>query len=117
MSVLAAAVPASQAVQQATSGSNLHFYITSGAIGLAVAVIGFFLKRLIAQSDDRYSGLVGELHDTNEKLDATNERLGQVAENLAGLAGEIRGAERANVKERQRVQAREAAGGVGEQEG
>jgi hypothetical protein len=105
--ILASAVPASTAVQQATSGSNLHFYVTSGAIAAGAAVMGFFLKRLITQNDDRYSGLVGELHDTNQKLDATNARLGEVAENLAGLAGEIRGAEQANVRERARVQRRE----------
>ena len=105
--VLGANVPASTAVQAATNGSNLHFYITSGAIGLGVAIIGYFLKRLIDQNDDRYTGLVGELHETNDKLDATNDRLGAVAENLAGLAGEIRGAERANVTERERVRDRE----------
>jgi hypothetical protein len=105
--VLGANVPASTAVQAATSGSNLHFYITSGAIGLGVAIIGYFLKRLIDQNDDRYTGLVGELHETNTNIDATNTRLGVVAENLANLTGQLQGMERANVNERQRVQRQE----------
>jgi uncharacterized protein HemX len=105
--LLASTVPASTAIQQATSGSNLHFYVTSGAIGLGVAIIGFFLKRLIDQNDERAAAFTQGLHETNGKLDDTNHELGQLAQALASLAGEIKGAEKANVKERRRVRARE----------
>jgi hypothetical protein len=80
--------------------SNLHFYATSALITAVGGILAYFIKRLIDQNDDRYQGLTTELGKTNDKLS-------DVAESLSHLAGEIAGAERANVKERERVQARE----------
>ena len=107
MWALAAAAPASQAVQQATSSSDLHFELTLSVIGIAAGALGWFIKRVIGRYDDRYTGLVTELHETNQNIDATNQRLGVVAENLANLTGQLQGMERANVNERQRVQRQE----------
>jgi hypothetical protein len=105
--VAATTVPASTAVQQATNSSSLHFELTLAVIGIAASGLGWFIKRVIGRYDDRYTGLVTELHETNTNIDATNTRLGVVAENLANLTGQLQGMERANVNERQRVQRQE----------
>ena len=94
--------PASTAIQQATSGSNLHFEVTIACISAGAAVMGYFIKRLITENDTRYQGLATELHTTNDKLS-------EVAEGLANLTGQLAGAEKANVAERRRVQTREPA--------
>jgi hypothetical protein len=104
---ITAETPASTAVQQATSASDLHFYVTTVLIAVGVGVVGWLLRRVIHENDNAITTLGTDIKETNDKLEATNGRLSDVATAVARLAGTIEGAERANVKERQRVQQRE----------
>jgi hypothetical protein len=104
---LAAAVPASTAIQQAQSASDLHFYVTTAVIGAGVGLLGWLFRRLIGQNDQRFVDLGDDIKAVSDDLRETNKQLAGVTVGLASLTGQLAGAERANVRERQRVQKRE----------
>jgi len=65
--------------------NNEHFQITLAVIAIVTAALGWFVKRVVQNSDVRYTTLVTELHETNNKLAG-------VAEGLAQVVGQLRSA-------------------------
>ena len=70
--------------------NNEHFQITLAVIAVVTAALGWFVKRIVQNSDNRYTTLVTELHETNIKLAG-------VAEGLAQVVGQLKSASEQSV--------------------